>query len=294
MDLHHKQEVTVGALVLFGIGLFVVGTMWLKGTTFARRPKMQIVFPDAGSIKRGSAVRVSGVEMGKVDDVEFQDVGRVLVTINLSKRIQPRIDAIARLVSVGLAGDAAINLDPGKSTEPLPPDKPIQGVVGQGLTELGTELGDEAKKTMAGVREVANERLAEDLHATLTALQRFIATYTNPKTGPAGQLTSTLATMQQLSLRLDSILIAANLPLTFRKSDTLVTQFAATGAQLTATTARLDTVLLRLQQGNGTVGRLMTDTLLYTDLRHTIKSLQEFIDTLRKNPGKIGVQVKIF
>ncbi len=65
MDLHHKQEVTVGALVLLGIGLFVVGTMWRKGTTFARRPKMQIVFPDAGSLQHGSAVRVAGVSMGK-------------------------------------------------------------------------------------------------------------------------------------------------------------------------------------------------------------------------------------
>jgi phospholipid/cholesterol/gamma-HCH transport system substrate-binding protein len=232
--------------------------------------------------------------MGKVDDVEFQDVGRVLVTINLSKQIQPKIDATARLVSVGLAGDAAINLDPGKSTEPLPLGKPIQGSVGQGLTELGTELGDEAKKTMAGVREVANERLADDLHTTLIALQRFVAAYANPKAGPAGQLTATLATLQQVTLRLDSTLAAANLPLTLRKSDTLVTQFSATGAQLTRTTARLDTLLLRLQQGNGTVGRLMTDTLLYTDLRRTVKSLQEFIDTLRKNPGKIGIQVKIF
>ena len=29
MDLHYKQEVTVGALVLLGIALFVGGTMWL-------------------------------------------------------------------------------------------------------------------------------------------------------------------------------------------------------------------------------------------------------------------------
>ncbi len=294
MDLHHKQEVTVGALVLFGIGLFVVGTMWLKGTTFSRHPKIQIVFPDAGTIKRGSAVRVSGVTMGGVDEVEFQNVGRVLVTINLKKQVQPKIDASARLVSVGLAGDAAIILDPGKSTEPLPTGKPIQGIVGQGLTELGAELGDEAKKTLAGVREVANERLANDLHATMTGLQRFMATYTDTQHGPAGQLTATLVTLQQLSGRLDSMLIAANLPLTLRKSDTLVTQLAGTGAQLTTTTARLDTLLQRLHRGDGTVGKLMTDTLLYSDLRRAIKSLQEFVDDLRKNPGKIGVQVKIF
>src|SRR5262245_41339042 len=106
MDLHRKQEVTVGLLVLFGIGLFIVGTMWLRGVSFSRRPQVQIACPDAGTVKRGSAVRVSGVTMGSVDEVEFQDVGKVIVTINLSPKVQPKIDATARLVSVGLAGDA--------------------------------------------------------------------------------------------------------------------------------------------------------------------------------------------
>ena len=33
MDLHYQKEITVGTLVLAGIGLFVAGTLWLKGST---------------------------------------------------------------------------------------------------------------------------------------------------------------------------------------------------------------------------------------------------------------------
>ena len=33
MDLHYQREITVGTLVLAGIGLFVGGTLWLKGAT---------------------------------------------------------------------------------------------------------------------------------------------------------------------------------------------------------------------------------------------------------------------
>jgi hypothetical protein len=34
MDLHYKREVTVGALVIVGLVIFVAGTMWLRGKTF--------------------------------------------------------------------------------------------------------------------------------------------------------------------------------------------------------------------------------------------------------------------
>src|ERR1051326_3101451 len=60
MDLHYKQEVTVGALVLVGVALFVAGTMWLGGRGLSPAPVVRIAFPDAGTLKRGSPVKVSG------------------------------------------------------------------------------------------------------------------------------------------------------------------------------------------------------------------------------------------
>ena len=129
MDLHHKQEVTVGALVLVAIALFIVGTMWLGGRNFSNAPELQIVFPDAGTLKRGSPVRVSGVELGQVESVTFQDVGKVLVGISLNGIVKPKIDASARLATVGLVADAIIVFNPGTAAEPLPEGRGIQGGV---------------------------------------------------------------------------------------------------------------------------------------------------------------------
>jgi hypothetical protein len=38
----------------------------------------------------------------------------------------------------------------------------------------------------------------------------------------------------------------------------------------------------------------MADTVLYQNTQRLMKSLQEFVDDLKKNPGKIGLTVKIF
>ena len=48
MDLNYKQEITVGTMVLVGIGLFVGGAMWLKGTKIGREHLLRVEFDDVG------------------------------------------------------------------------------------------------------------------------------------------------------------------------------------------------------------------------------------------------------
>jgi phospholipid/cholesterol/gamma-HCH transport system substrate-binding protein len=295
MDLHYKQEVTVGVLVIVGIGLFLGGTMWLKGTSFKRgQAEVRVAFPTVGTLKRGSAVRVSGVHMGGVDRIDFESVGRVVVTLLVDPRVAPRIDASATLTTVGLVADAIVKFHPGTSTQPLPDDAVIQGVVDQGLTELGTELGGKAREALASFNELANKELADNLNATLTAMQRLMAFYGNSRQGPASELTRTMQQLQTLSARLDSTLARTDLASTLRKSDTLVTNLSATSAEFTLTASRLDSVVQKINSGEGSLGKLVTDTLLYSDLRRLVGSIKELADELRRHPGKITIQVRPF
>lgn len=295
MDLHHKQEVTVGVLVLTGIGLFLAGTMWLQGTRFARgESEVLVSFADVGTLKRGSAVRVSGVNLGSVEQIEFRGMGDVLITLSLSPQVEPKLDATAKLATVGLVADAVINFDPGRSSERLPEGRVIQGTVDQGIMELGSELGASAKEALGGINEIANRRLADNLNATLEAMQRLMAVYGNQRTGPAADLSATMVSLQRLSARLDTTLAQVELASTLRKSDTLLANLALTSTGFTATSARLDTLLQKINRGDGTMGKLVNDTLLYHDLRRVSVALEELVNEIKKNPGKITIQVKAF
>src|ERR1043166_6462872 len=201
MDLHYKQEVTVGALVVVGVALFVAGTMWLGGGGFSRAPSVPIAFPDAGTLKKGSPVRVSGVTLGSVESIDFQDFGKVLVEITLDPRVKPKSDASARLASVGLVADAIINFNPGTAPDPLPAGKVVTGPVETGFMALGSELGERAKTVMSGISEVANAKLADDLHRTMTAMQRMADLYSNPEDGPSAEPPGPLSGVERTSRR---------------------------------------------------------------------------------------------
>jgi phospholipid/cholesterol/gamma-HCH transport system substrate-binding protein len=64
--------------------------------------------------------------------------------------------------------------------------------------------------------------------------------------------------------------------------------------QFTSTGARLDSLLARINRGEGTIGRAMTDDGLYDDIRSATQAFQQLLDEIKKNPGKITIQVRVF
>lgn len=294
MDLHYKQEATVGALVLVSVLLFIGGTMWLGGKRFSTRPTVAVQFTDAGTLKRGSPVRVSGVQLGSVDDIEFQGYGKVLVHLHLDEAAAPRRDAAAELASIGLVGDAVINFVPGTAPEPLPEDAVIVGTVKSGFMDIGTRLGDQASTVLGGVNEIRFKEVSEDLQRSLRAFERLAGVYSNTVTGPIAQLNTTMLGLRTVSARIDSVLVAAQLDRAARTADSLMVNLGRLSTSAQSTASQLDSVLARVNRGEGSLGKLMADTTLYQNTQRLVKSLQEFVDELKKNPGKLGLTVRIF
>jgi phospholipid/cholesterol/gamma-HCH transport system substrate-binding protein len=294
MDLRYTREATVGAIVLLAILVFVFGTMWLSGRSMGSDNVVRIHFQNVSGLKRASPVRVSGVSVGKVERIEFLDVGKVLVVIGLPPTIRPKLDAGAKIVSVTLVGDYAVDFDPGKSGQLLPEGRVILGTQDLGLTGKATGLAERADSILLGAQSIVNEQTGEQLRSTLTALegtlkaaQRTMQIYGNPDQGPTAELTKTMATFRQLSTRLDSTLIA------FR-TDTLSAHLTAMTAALTSTSGRLDTLLAGMNRGQGTLGKFVTDSGLYYDIRELSQGMKKLLDELAKHPGKIPVTVKLF
>src|SRR5688500_12668793 len=231
MDVGYKQEVTVGLLVIAGVVLFIAGATWLRGGTLFgdKDDYWRIRFDHAGNLKKSSAVRVSGVPVGKVEDIELDPVTRkALVWVSLSEEMQPRADARAEVVSVGLVGDAAIEFDPGRAAQPLRRDQMILGSVEVGLSSRAEELGDRADSVLIGLQEFANKETAQQLRETMTALQatlnaaeRTMRLYGDANRGPSAELTRTMTSFRLLSARLDSTLANPGLQTALGRTDSL-------------------------------------------------------------------------
>src|SRR2546430_15282805 len=96
MDLTYKQEVGVGAIVLVGVAVFLVGMFYLTGRSLRTGGiAVDVMFESVAGLKQGDPVLVSGVKKGRVARVALQRVKSVRVTLELSKDVAPHIDASA-------------------------------------------------------------------------------------------------------------------------------------------------------------------------------------------------------
>jgi len=303
MDLSYKREATVGTVIIVAIVLFFVGTSWLNGRSIGGSSEdyWKIQFRDAGNLKTSSAVRISGVPVGKVERIQLVDVGKVLVSISLPERITPKVDATAKIVPVGFVGDAVVEFDPGDAPGPLAKSKIIVGSQAIGLADRAQVLSDRADSILLGAQAIVNVKTAEQLRSTLTILegtlkaaQRTMAMYADSSHGPTAELTKTLVSFQKLSTRLDSALAHPALSRTLNRTDTLTSNLAAMTTQLRSTAERLDTLLAGVNRGQGTLGKLATDSGFYYDIRDLSHSMRELLDELKKHPGKVPVTIKLF
>ena len=89
-------------------------------------------------------------------------------------------------------------------------------------------------------------------------------------------------------------LVQVRIKLSSDRIDSLGAELSRLSADARGTAGRLDTLLARVNRGEGTLGRFANDTAFYANAQRLMHSLQEFVDDLRKHPGKIGINVRVF
>jgi len=57
--------------------------------------------------------------------------------------------------------------------------------------------------------------------------------------------------------------------------------------------ASLNTILGRMERGEGTLGRLSTDESLYEEVEATVRTLRELLADVKANPGRY-LKIEVF
>jgi phospholipid/cholesterol/gamma-HCH transport system substrate-binding protein len=296
MDLTYKQEVTVGALVLVGFVVFTGFMFWLTGRSIVSKAiVVPVTFKNVSGLKEGDPVRVSGVKKGRVGQVRLQRVGRVTVMLDLDPEVRPHKDARATVASADFLGAKYVDYDPGASDTMLATGETIAGLTEEQFADVAQGAAKSAQELIANVNKGLNPgQLANDIHNTLLATQRGMNALTQATNGPAIQQTqATLKSLEAVMSRLDTLLGNANAVNTGKRLDTLSTNLTQLTGRLADATGSLKGLLDKIDRGDGTLGKMASDTMLYNNLNATLKSLTELLTDLKERPGRY-LTVKVF
>jgi len=177
----------------FWTGLFIVTlaivlllmVFWLSGDTKEYKPYILVSRSSVAGLNESAPVRLRGVQVGKVDGVQFdsKDPSAILIRVSVHKDAPITKGTYAQLSFQGLTGLSGIELsDDGNNAEPLEtsPDDPARIVVKPSLMESVTNSGQifiqRLNDLSARLLEVINEDSATHLQKPLSSwinLQRL-------------------------------------------------------------------------------------------------------------------------
>jgi phospholipid/cholesterol/gamma-HCH transport system substrate-binding protein len=265
MDLYYKQEVTVGMLVMVAVGLLVGGLIWLSGVNpfaAAGRVVVPVRFANVSGLQEGDLVQVSGFRVGFVSNVVLEDVGRVMVYLDVPTDRAPHVDAKARVMSTDFLGEKVVDYVPGNSPQMLTEGQVITGSEEQSFMEGASGLTDQATEVLTGLQGI-----------TLAAATRALETVARFGDGPAvDEATETIGNIRSITERLDSTLANPAIEQSINQMDEL--------------TGKMDS-------GQGTFGKALTDSTLHTDLHELLVSMRQLLDDMRERPGRY-FRLKVF
>jgi phospholipid/cholesterol/gamma-HCH transport system substrate-binding protein len=293
--MKRRDEVTVGLLITVAVLVLVVGTLWLVRGDLRSGYPLHTRFAWGQGVRQGQKVMLAGVTIGSVSDVRLRDDGFLDIDLRVQSKYQVPRNAVAEVYPIGIFGDAAIAL---KTLTPLaekfqPGDTIPARNVASGIDAL-TARADSITASVHRITRTLETELIQaggirDLRQTVATTNRFLAQMQAIAAEQNRNMSATLASFRGAANAVDSTQIRATLQ-SFRAAaasgDSLMQQLASNATQIQA-------ILARLERGEGTAGKFLTDTSLYRDTRNLLARVDSLVADFQRNPRKY-INLRIF
>jgi phospholipid/cholesterol/gamma-HCH transport system substrate-binding protein len=123
-------EVKVGMLILIAVGILIGFVVVMGGMSFQPTYRIYVDFDNPGGVQPGAPVKIAGVNVGKIKEIEFRGnlepqpgtkrQSLIRLSLSIEKRYQQAIhdNALFFVTSQGLLGEQYLAIDPGSPDRP--------------------------------------------------------------------------------------------------------------------------------------------------------------------------------
>jgi phospholipid/cholesterol/gamma-HCH transport system substrate-binding protein len=300
------SELKIGVLTIVAVTIAAVLIFSLTGTKgFAwQRYPLKTRFSNVAGLASGSPVRIAGVEVGTVTEVTLVD-DQVEVVFQVNSKNQPLIttNSVARLGSVSLLGQSAVDISPSTSGAPIPAwgyvpqGRPVAVMsdmtdsASQGINELTGMIHDIRTGRGTVGKLMTDEQLYVQLNQ-FVASAGALADGLKAGKGSAGKLLNDPAMANSLEASLKNIETLTKQISDGKGSLGVLLHDDAFSKSLTSATSNIDGLVAKLNSGQGTAGKLITDPALFNRLNSVTERLDSLVTKLDAGEGTAGQLLK--
>lgn len=292
-----SREVKTAILVILGIVFFIFGFSYLKGNNLLNSTRtFYVEYDNVEGLAPSTPVTINGFNIGKVKSIRLKDDGstKLLVSFVIESDFQFSKNSVAQLYEAGFISGKSIAIIPAFDNAESAIDQDyLTGTIKGGLTDLVQQklspLQEKVESAMVSadslltnLNAVFDSETKENLKSSIASLSQSMSSFKNSSqkinrllADNTSKIDKTLSKMEYTSGNLSNLsdsLQAANIAQTIR--------------ELQSTFKKLDGVLAGIDNGEGSIGKLLKDEKLYDNLEGASKQMEALLEDMKLNPKR--------
>jgi phospholipid/cholesterol/gamma-HCH transport system substrate-binding protein len=312
-----RKEIKVGVVFVVATAILIWGLMYLKGLELLKTSRtFYAVYDQVNGLVAANPISIKGLNVGQVKKLYFDphNPEKIIVELYVLGDYPIAKNSSARIFSSSLLGAPEVEIIPG--------DSKIMAVSGDTLlSQTEATLGQEVNKQLLPLKTKA-ENLISSIDSIATIVQQVLNKNTRDNLVEAIEhVKQALGNIANTTQNLDTLMgsqrnnlskiinnveqISSNLKQNNDKITNILTNFSnisdslsraripLTIANVNKAIVDLDSTLMKINKGEGTVGQLLSNEQLYKEVEKAARDLNLLLEDIRKNPGKY-VKVSVF
>lgn len=295
----------------------VLGYNYLRGNEiFTKNYYYKINFANTTGLYPANSVVINGLEVGRVKTIELANdlKHQVIVTISLPKDLVIPEDSKFDIESLDLLGKKAISIKRGESANLLSEDKIYQGNaptdIFKSITEQLDPIAKKADKLMGSLDTMISDvhiaigkgensalkKTMENVSATLAHSNKVLADLSSVFEQQKGNIENIIKNADGVMANTNALTkkIADNsesIDNIIKNFETVSDKVAKVDLENTVNSVKktleeVNALLASINEGQGTIGKIVKDEHLYSSIDSTINSLNYLLQDLKANPKR--------
>lgn len=308
--IHIKREVKLALTAIAAIIILIWGINFLKAKAlFDRNNVFYGVYDRVDGLKISSSVIYRGYSVGQVTAINFtgERFDKVLVQFTVGKKLEIPSNSVAAIQSSDLMGSKSINLIPGNSTTYAESGDTLRSQLELGLMEqLNKQLEPLKRKAenvmvsldsvLLALQEIFSDGANGNIRSSLKSVSRTLdnveeasGTLNSLLKEESGKISTILENINSITANLESnnSKVNSSLDNISSISDSLRSiNLNNTVRYLNHVLLQADSIVIKINQGQGTLGNVVNDNELYYNLTAVSENLDKLLTEFRQNPKR--------
>lgn len=296
-----SNEMKIGLVVLAAIIIAVIGFRVMRDQPIFRQSNfLYTTFDRVDGLLPGNFVQIKGNKIGSVKDMVFSpETDSTKVTLGITTEFMIPKGSKAVLKKPGPLGAVTIEIVRGSSEEKIEWGEYIPGEIDGGIFETfstkGETIADELTKSLThlnGLMVKLDSSVYADnrdpIRNTLTSFEKTGKDVQQLIASRKHDIDSMIVSMSRITQNLDEV--TGN---NKEEIDSMLTnlnnassELEKLSKELNKTTLTLNDILVKMNDGTGTFGKMINDESLYTNLDSLSFNLNELVKNIQKDPKK--------